>query len=205
MYLFIMLLFHLQGTCDFENLGTIKTTGESTSISLLTINDDIALESYDTVKLIFTPEYEDFMYELEANGEFLRDTAFVHIRDNDGKLSLPIVLKCVCDIKPMCHNSNMYIMLDHLVHYAALDINFEESRFSISESGEMANVTIQFRKTQENFTLTLYSVSLHDGATDGMYSNSALLKSVRTVGETSSDICNSYYTPREDVASFFIV
>ena len=87
-----MLLIHnvfavsFKALCDFENLGKVKIHSESVEFSLLTINDDIALESNDTVKLIFKPLHPQFMKELEDKGEFLRESAFVHICDNDGKL-----------------------------------------------------------------------------------------------------------------------
>ena len=51
----------------------------------------------------------------------------------------------------------------YLFHYAALDINFDESRYSISERGELrSNVRVQFRKTQGPFDLTLKTVSSYD-------------------------------------------
>ena len=71
--------------CDFESLGEVKITNESTDISLLTINDDIALESNDTVELVFTPLHKKLMDDLEREGEFVRTTSFVHIVDNDGE------------------------------------------------------------------------------------------------------------------------
>ena len=52
-----------------------------------------------------------------------------------------------------------------MLHFTVLEINFDESRFSISEGGELtSNITVQFRKTQEDFNLTLTSVTLRDAA-----------------------------------------
>ena len=52
-----------------------------------------------------------------------------------------------------------------MVHFTVLEINFDESRFSISEGGKLtSNITVQFRKTQEDFNLTLTSVTLRDAA-----------------------------------------
>ena len=149
--------------CDFESLGEVKITNESTDISLLTINDDIALESNDIVKLVFTPLHKQFMDDLEQMGEFVRTTAFVHIVDNDGEY---------------CRSTYQNSGLKYFFHYAALDINFDESRYSVSERGQMrSNVKVQFRRTQESFDLTLKTVAsnvddcdmmdIHDAATDG--------------------------------------
>ena len=52
-----------------------------------------------------------------------------------------------------------------MVHFTVLEINFDESRFSLSEGGELtSNIRVQFRKTQEDFNLTLTSVTLRDAA-----------------------------------------
>lgn len=54
--------------------------------SLLTINDDITLEYNDTVMLKFNALHgTQFKEELEKDGEFIRDVAYVVVLDNDGK------------------------------------------------------------------------------------------------------------------------
>ena len=73
-----------KGPCDFEDLGEVKIGSDNVDISLLTINDDITLESNDIVKLVFKPLYQQFMDDLEKEGEFVRETTFIHIVDNDG-------------------------------------------------------------------------------------------------------------------------
>ena len=59
----------------------------STDIRLFTINDEITLEYDDTVILRFTPDSPLLIPGVESEGEFIRDTATVHIIDNDSKYS----------------------------------------------------------------------------------------------------------------------
>ncbi|CAI8019897.1 hypothetical protein GBAR_LOCUS11919 [Geodia barretti] len=47
--------------------------------------DAISLEYDDRVLLRFIPDNPDFIPALEANGEYVRDRATVHINDSDGK------------------------------------------------------------------------------------------------------------------------
>ena len=67
------------------DIGDVKSGGEApTTVSVVTINDDIALEYRDQVLLKFQPLHDRFIEDLEKAGEFLRDEAFLDILDNDG-------------------------------------------------------------------------------------------------------------------------
>ena len=56
-----------------------------TEIRLFTRNDETTLEYDDSVILTFTPSNPAFITGLEAEGEYTRDTATVHIIDNDSE------------------------------------------------------------------------------------------------------------------------
>ncbi|CAI8012408.1 hypothetical protein GBAR_LOCUS7955 [Geodia barretti] len=72
-------------TSDFERLAPIRVT--NAEIRLFAANDDITLEYDDRVLLRFTPDIPDLIPGLEANGEYIRDTATVNIIDKDCKCS----------------------------------------------------------------------------------------------------------------------
>ena len=72
------------GTSDFERLTPIRVTN-SAGIRLFTANDEITLEYDDRVLLMFTPDNPVLISGLEWVGEYIRDTATVHIIDNDCK------------------------------------------------------------------------------------------------------------------------
>ena len=72
-------------TRDFLPFSTPNRTVTATdgiSIQLFSVDDDITLEYNDTVilKFIVNP---DVIQDLEAAGEYIRDTATVYIIDND--------------------------------------------------------------------------------------------------------------------------
>ena len=72
------------GTSDFERLTPIRVTN-SAQIRLFATNDEITLEYDDRVLLRFTPDNPGLIPALEGVGEYIRDTATVHIIDNDCK------------------------------------------------------------------------------------------------------------------------
>ena len=72
------------GTSDFQRLAPISVRN-SAEIRLFTANDEITLEYDDRVLLRFTPDNSALVPGLEGLGEYIRDTATVHIIDNDGK------------------------------------------------------------------------------------------------------------------------
>ena len=86
----------LIGSSDFENLQPIAFEN-GTDVCLFTIDDEITLEYEDTVILRFTPDSPAFIPTVEGAGEFIRDTASLHIVDNDRKstfmktLNVPII------------------------------------------------------------------------------------------------------------------
>ena len=71
-------------TADFERLEPIRVTNNA-EIHLFVFNDEITLEYDDRVLLRFTPDNPALIPGLEANGEYIRDTATVCIIDNDCK------------------------------------------------------------------------------------------------------------------------
>ena len=77
------------GFSDFSS-SDVQVNSDVTLFRLFAENDDITLEQYDRVSLIFTPSSFDpnIITNLEAIGEFVRDTARVFISDNDRKLTL---------------------------------------------------------------------------------------------------------------------
>ena len=72
------------GTSDFERLAPIGVRNRA-DIRLFTDNDEITLEYDDRVLLRFTPDNPGLIPGLEGMGEYIRDTATVHIIDNDCK------------------------------------------------------------------------------------------------------------------------
>ena len=74
------------GTSDFERLTPIRVTNRAV-IRLYTTNDEITLEYDDRVLLRFTPDDPGLIPILEGMGEYIRDTATVHIIDSDCKCS----------------------------------------------------------------------------------------------------------------------
>ena len=75
---------HILGTSDFEGISGITVSENRASIRLFTTNDQTTLEYNDTVILKFTTS-SNIIQLLEAQGEYLRDTATVNIVDNDSK------------------------------------------------------------------------------------------------------------------------
>ena len=72
------------GTSDFQRLAPIRVTN-SAEIRLFTAYDEITLEYDDRVLLSFTPDNPGLIPSLEGYGEYIRDTATVHIIDIDCK------------------------------------------------------------------------------------------------------------------------
>ena len=63
------------------------TATNDIAIQLFSRNDAITLEYNDTVilRFIVNPRLADLIQQLEAAGEYIRDTAIVDIIDNDRK------------------------------------------------------------------------------------------------------------------------
>ena len=63
------------------------TAANDIAIQLFSRNDDITLEYNDTVilRFIVNPAITGLIQQLEAAGEYIRDTATVDIIDNDRK------------------------------------------------------------------------------------------------------------------------
>ena len=55
---------------------------------MFTANDELTLEYEDRILLTYTPSASGLIPGLEAAGEYVRDTAIVHIIDNDSKTTI---------------------------------------------------------------------------------------------------------------------
>ena len=77
-------IIFISGQSDFESLMPIRFVSE-TEIRLFTSNDETTLEYNDSVILTFTPDNPAFIPGLEAQGDYVRDTATVYIIDNDSE------------------------------------------------------------------------------------------------------------------------
>ena len=73
------------GSSDYETFQTIDVEDDMAEICLFTTNDEVTLEYNDTVILRFTPDSDRLISGVESRGGFIRDTATVHIIDNDSK------------------------------------------------------------------------------------------------------------------------
>ena len=76
----------LTDASDFERLAPIRVTNNA-EVNLSPSNDEVTLEYDDRVLLRFTPDNPGLIPGLEGFGEYIRDTATVHIIDSDGKCS----------------------------------------------------------------------------------------------------------------------
>ena len=76
--------FLFEGSTDIQPLGPISFLNTA-DIRLFTSNDDVCLEYDDRVQLRFTPDFSGLITAVEGAGEYIRDTATVHIIDNDCK------------------------------------------------------------------------------------------------------------------------
>ena len=136
-----------------------------TEIRLFTSNDEITLEYDDSVILTFTPDNPAFITGLEAQGEYVRDTVTVQIIDSDSK----------CCFTVYWHHFISF-------HITGLQINFEESDYSIEEGGTLSNIRLQFRNNQNPFTVTLTPVDIDTAEALGLgffinsYFNSAIFR-----------------------------
>ena len=88
-------------TTDFQPFSTTDqtvTAYNDIAIQVFSRNDDITLEYYDTaiLKFIVNPGLEPLIQQLEAAGEYIRDTAIVDIIDNDRKYLFDYKLVQLC-------------------------------------------------------------------------------------------------------------
>ena len=78
------------GSSDFESLAPISVENVA-EVRLFTSNDEIALEYNDRIILTFTPDNPMLIPGLDAEGEYVRDSATVHIIDDDSKCCLSLL------------------------------------------------------------------------------------------------------------------
>ena len=134
------------GSSDFEPLMPISVMNNA-QVRIFTTNDFITLEYDDSIILIFTPDNPALIPTLEGFGEYIRDTAIVNIIDDDSKCSLHCYEQCAC-----LYN-----------HFTGLEINFEETAYTIEEGGTLsADIRLQFRNNQNPFTIILSTVSTEE-------------------------------------------
>ena len=136
-------IIFISGQSDFESLMPISFVNE-TEIRLFTSNDEITLEYDDRVILTFTPNNAAIITGLEAQGEYVRDTVTVQIIDSDSKC---------------CFTVYWYHFISFLI--TGLEINFEESYYSIEEGGTLStDIRFQFRNNQNPFSVRLCPVDI---------------------------------------------
>ena len=138
---------------DFVALDPIRVIN-TTEVHLLTYDDDITLEYDDSVILTFTPNDPDLISSLEAAGEYIRDTATVHIRDNDSKL------KYFCAI---------YYIFSLLI-ITELVIYFEESKYSITEGSNLSlPIRLRLKNSNQNpVNLILRTITIDSVEDEGL-------------------------------------
>ena len=73
------------GSTDFYRLSPVSVSSDGAEIRLFTAKDEIALEYTDRNLLMYTPSYSGLIPGVEAEGEYVRNTAIVRIIDNDSK------------------------------------------------------------------------------------------------------------------------
>ena len=143
-------------TSDFQRLTPIRVTN-SAHIRLFTANDEITLEyDDDRVLLRFTPDNPGLIPALEGYGEYIRDTATVHIIDSD----------CKCS----SHEWLSALKLISYIYTSVLEINFEESDYYVVEGSETLGypITLHFRENQNPFNLTLTAVTVDTAEAMGL-------------------------------------
>ena len=103
---------------------------------------------------------------LKDAGEFLRDTAIVNIIDMDcKKLNVHVALYslfllAIC-FQYWCIQPLYFWDFISLHVYTVLEINFEEPDYSITEGDPWPpTIGLQFGRTQNPFTMSLFSVSI---------------------------------------------
>ena len=104
--------------------------------------------------LRFTPDIPSLILILEANGEYIRDTATVNIIDND----------CKC----FSHDRVLFNLAHCL--FVVLEINFLEPDYSFEEGARMpcTQITLQFRTNQNPFNITLSPVTVDTAESMGL-------------------------------------
>ena len=136
-------IIFILGQSDFESLMPISFVNEA-EIRLFISNDEITLEYDDRVILSFTPDNPALIPGLEAEGEYVRDTVTVQIIDSDSKCCFTVYWQ-------------------HLICFliTGLEINFEESDYSIEEGGTLStDIHFQFRGTQNPFSVRICPVNI---------------------------------------------
>ena len=145
----------LTDASDFERLVPIRVTNNA-EVNLSPSNDEVTLEYDDRVLLRFTPDQPVLIPSPEGYGEYIRDTATVHIIDSD----------CKCS----SHEKLSVLKLISYIYTSVLEINFEESDYYIAEGSERLSspITLQFRGNQNPFNLTLTAVTVDTAEAMGL-------------------------------------
>ena len=174
-------------TSDFENLQPIRVTN-SAEIRLFTANDEITLEYDDRVLLRFTPDDPSLIPGLEANGEYIRDTATVHIVDDD----------CKC----FSHDWVLFYLAHCL--FVVLKISFLESDYSFDEGSTTATlntqITLQFQPNQNPFNITLSPVTVDTAESMGLgffINSETILPGSRATAGTLPQISHNDNVPNQ--------
>ena len=154
MLVFTICIYVYIGDSDFESLQPIPVNNRA-DIRFFAANDGKTLEFDDRVNLIFTPDIPNLTVSLEAEGEYIRETATINIIDNDSK--------CSNDADNNTRTTqNCGFSINVCVLSTGLEINFEESDYSTEEGSTMLSslITLHFRNNQRPFTVTLCPVGV---------------------------------------------
>ena len=73
------------GDTDFYRLSPVPVASNGAEIRVFTANDEVTLEYDDRILLTYTPSAAGLIPGVEAEGEYVRNTAIVGIIDNDSK------------------------------------------------------------------------------------------------------------------------
>ena len=139
------------GDTDFERLNPVPVASNGAEIRVFTANDEVTLEYDDRILLTYTPSYSGLIPGVEAEGEYIRNTAIVGIIDNDSKQHCTTIIV----ILSLC---------------TGLEINFEESDYSMIEGITVLSttMTLTFRSNQNPFSVILTAVTVDTAESMGL-------------------------------------
>jgi hypothetical protein len=138
------------------------------TVHLFAVNDEITLEYNDRVLLHFTPDDHYFIPDLQAAGQYVRDTAIVNIIDNDSKL---------------------YVIIRVIQYFHSpeeLQINLKSCCNTITE-GMSVTHELEFQRNQEPFSIIFTPVTVPKAISLGFNLTSSLNSDNATAGLDFSD------------------
>ena len=134
------------------------------TVHLFAVNDEITLEYNDRVLLHFTPDDHYFIPDLQAAGQYVRDTAIVNIIDNDSKL---------------------YVIIRVIQYFHSpeeLQINLKSCCNTITK-GMSVTHELEFQRNQEPFSIIFTPVTVPKAISLGFNLTSSLNSDNATAGK----------------------